>query len=109
MTSGRVSRGIVFQEIRPEAGFETRRFRQRKIGEAMIPENDSGAIISDNTRRSSAGYRCSAGISLYSAHNGTIDGPLLLLLLKEVQPFIDTRNSIVQAHHPYIHHQHTTW
>ena len=36
MTSGRVSRDTVLQEIRPRAGFETGDFVNRKVGGATV-------------------------------------------------------------------------
>ena len=36
MTSGRVSRGTVFQEIRPWVGFKTDDFVKEKLGEATV-------------------------------------------------------------------------
>ena len=43
MTSGRVSRDNVLQEIRPGAGFETGDFVKCKLG--GLPWNDSVAVL----------------------------------------------------------------
>ena len=42
MTSGRVSRDSVFQEIRPGADFETADFDKEKLG-GLAPQKDSYA------------------------------------------------------------------